>query len=283
MASIHKSYLISLAAFFGINITFGLIYTTLTYGFEEFNPLSIIGLLVQSIFFLPSYLITNIIGSGGNLGLILLAIGAIVACVIAAVLSGYFGESKGACFGGWGLTVLTAYIMVLILAFIALPIVQSLSGGTSNIFMSIIGTYEEKGPSTLETSLILNLLGLPQLPSTIILYQYMITELGGLESVGNLIVAFDLVLGWTPDQTILNSFLLLEINNKDFITQYLIINNTLGWTIHGTFMAVGTFNVAYSPPTPDLISIIINVSITAGINGIFYGLFALGARRAAFY
>ena len=168
MGSIHKSYLISLASYLGINITFGLIYIALTGGFTGLDPLSILGLLVLSAFYLPSYLITGIMGSGGNIGIILLAVGVISASVVAAVLSGYFGESKGAAFGGWALTAITAYIIVIILGFVASEVVGEFFSDTLRIFYSISGLFEEEGPSVLELHVILDLIGISPGPDSLI-------------------------------------------------------------------------------------------------------------------
>jgi len=283
MASIHKSYLISLAAFFGINITFGLIYITLTRGFEGFNPLSILGLLVLSIFYLPSYLISAIIGSGGNLALILLAIGAIAAPVVAAVLSGYFGESKGACFGGWGLTVITSYVIVIILTFVAFPIVLSLFGDISSIFSQISATFQEEPPTTLEIYIVLDTIGATISPLDIIIYRYFAVEFGGLQNVLELILGFYAIHDWDAETTIFYSFIFKEISDKSFLEQYLLLKLSLGWDFDIFLEYIPVFNAFYTPIVPTIPQIITKISITAGINGILYGLFALGARRAAFY
>jgi hypothetical protein len=283
MATIHKSYLISLCAFLGINITFGLIYTALSGGFTSFNPLSILGLLVQAIFFLPTYLVSSIIGSGGDLGLILLAIGSIAACVVSAVLSGYFGESKGAAFGGWGLTIVTAFIMGLILCFIEPSLVQSLSGGTTEVLTYTFGTYQEEIPTVMEIQLIFDAIGVTVSNFDIIIYRHMIMELGGVPNVIDPVIAFSVVQDYDADTAVWFTYLINQISDKGLIEQYILFNTTFGWDLELTITNTAIVNASYSPVKPNLLQTILYVSITGSINGVFYGMFALGAKRAAFY
>jgi hypothetical protein len=276
-----------LAAYLGINIIFGIIYALIT-GWSTLtqNPLSILGLLVLSIFYLPSYLISAIIGSGGDLGLILLAIGAIVASLIAAVLSGYFGESKGASFGGWGLTIITAYIIVIIIGFIAFPVLKALFEDTSGLFMYIFNTLEgEEGLNVIEAHILFG--GASPGLAEIIRYQAILENLGGIPAVEDLLNMYEFFFGWNDIESLNYSFIFKQLSDAEIpvLTQVLLLNTVEPATfdLNTALLAVNIFKDQYHPPSPGSLSILAYVSITAAINAVLYGMFALGARRAAFY
>ncbi|TXT67088.1 MAG: membrane protein of unknown function [Promethearchaeota archaeon] len=272
-----------MAAYFGINITFGLMHFTLTNGFEDFNPLSILALLVLAIFYLPSYLVTGIIGSGGEVAVILLAIGTIAASVIAAILSGYFGESKGAAFGGWALTIITAYIIVIILGFFAFPVLGSFFDESVGLYNFLFGTFEEEGISLLEIDIITDLIGISTNPYDLSFYKLLIDELGGIQSISELVIVYNSLNGWTPSQALQASVLLKQVMNKSILEQYILFNVSIGWDLEFTLTNIFAFQALYSPPMPSASSLLTYVSITAAVNAVLYGMFALGAKRAEFF
>ncbi|TXT67089.1 MAG: membrane protein of unknown function [Promethearchaeota archaeon] len=286
ITSIYKSYLISLAAYFGINITVGLIYTVLTNGFGEISGISVLALLVLSIFYLPSYLLTGLMGSGGNVAIILLAIGAIVASVIAAILSGYFGESKGLAFGGWALTILTAFILAIIVALVDSNVFNQYFESTSTIFSTITNSISQDGGfNAIEIDLILGAqsIGIEQ----IVRNQAIIEYLGGVNSIEKIYLSYNVLLSWDLTTILRNAFIIKQLSDAgtSALSQAILLNawNPTEFSVTNAFLAVTIFENQYIPPSPAGSSIIFYVSITSGINLVLYGMFALGAQRAAFY
>ncbi len=125
-----KAFLLSIAAFVGLNFIFTIIYFALqTDGFDTlFNtiedaPLIILYYLFGSIVSAP-FLIFNVTIVQSFLGtfvleVFLLWLGFLIASIIAAILAGRFGESKIQCFGGWALTAVISTVLVIIAAILS--------------------------------------------------------------------------------------------------------------------------------------------------------------------
>jgi hypothetical protein len=123
MTTIHKSFLVSLAAFLGINIIFQLIGAALTGGFETLgnDPFIIVAWLFQGIvenlasaiggILLASFDLISGGDVGNAAGQLLLVIGFLLAPVIATILAGYVAESKVDALGGWFLTIVLCSIV----------------------------------------------------------------------------------------------------------------------------------------------------------------------------
>mgnify|MGYP003564851099 CR=1 FL=1 len=134
-----KSFLLSLVAFVGLNFIFIILYFILGPGIGillssiETAPLLIIYYLFCSIIFFPSNSLTGIPVVDGvdvsgvnwimvepfitvDIAYIVLGIGYLIAPIIAAILAGRFGESKGQSFGGWALTSAISTAAVIIVA-----------------------------------------------------------------------------------------------------------------------------------------------------------------------
>jgi len=124
-----KAFLLSIAAFVGLNFIFTITYYAIGPGFDalfsniQLYPLLILYYLFGSIFSTP-FLIFNLIIVQPFLGnsvpeTFLLWLGFLIAPIIAAILAGRFGESKGQCFGGWALTAIISTVSVIIAAFLS--------------------------------------------------------------------------------------------------------------------------------------------------------------------
>lgn len=123
MTSIHKSFLVSLAAFLGISIIFQLISAALTGGFGTLasDPFLIVAWLFQGIVENLASAIGGILVAGFNLisggdvltalGNLLVIIGFLSAPVIATILAGIVAESKVDALGGWFLTIVICLIV----------------------------------------------------------------------------------------------------------------------------------------------------------------------------
>jgi len=129
-----KAFLLSIAAFVGLNFIFTIIYHAIQpLGFDVlFNtiqsaPLMILYYLFGSILSIPSIIfnwtiVSPLLGAF-NLPNLILGIGYLAAPIVAAILAGRFGESKGQCFGGWLLTAVISTVLVIIGALLS-PILQ---------------------------------------------------------------------------------------------------------------------------------------------------------------
>ena len=125
-----KAFLISIAAFVGLNFIFTIIYFALVdNGFDDMfatiqtAPLIILYYLFGSIVSAP-FLIFNATIAQPFLGVFvleffLLWLGFLIAPIIAAILAGRFGESKIQCFGGWALTAILSTVSVIIAALLS--------------------------------------------------------------------------------------------------------------------------------------------------------------------
>lgn len=125
MTSIHKSFLVSLAAFVGISAVFQIIYLALTDSFSLItdDPLYVVVILFQGItksvflgiggLFQSGLSILNTLETGGDLvaalGGLVLNIGFVLAPVIAAIVAGLLAESKVDAFFGWLLTIIICW------------------------------------------------------------------------------------------------------------------------------------------------------------------------------
>ncbi len=119
-----KAFLFSMLALVGINFIFTIIYFAVGPGFDElfFNiqtyPLMIFYYLFGSIISYPhiifEWIITQPFFGSFLLPNLILGIGYLVALIIAAILAGKFGESKGQCFSGWLLTAVISTGLVII-------------------------------------------------------------------------------------------------------------------------------------------------------------------------
>ena len=129
-----KAFLLSIAAFVGLNFIFTIIYFALQPdGFDtlfdtiQTAPLMILYYLFGSIVSTP-FLIFNVTIAQPFLGtfileVFLLWLGFLIAPIIAAILAGRFGESKIQCFGGWTLTAIISTVLVIIAAILS-PITE---------------------------------------------------------------------------------------------------------------------------------------------------------------
>ncbi len=124
-----KAFLLSLAAFVGLNFVFTIVYYALGTGFDdlfstiETAPLMILYYLFGSILSTPFTIFNWTIAEPflGNFELtfLILGLGYLIAPLIAAILAGRFGESKGQCFGGWFLTAVISVVSVFIGVFLS--------------------------------------------------------------------------------------------------------------------------------------------------------------------
>ena len=118
-----KAFLFSILAFVGLNFIFTIIYYAIGPGFDSLfatiqnHPLMIFYYLFGSIISFPSVIFNWTIAQPffGSLVLtdLILGIGYLAALIIAAILAGKFGESKGQCFGGWLLTAIISTVLVI--------------------------------------------------------------------------------------------------------------------------------------------------------------------------
>lgn len=123
MTTIHKSFLVSLAAFLGINVIFQLIGAALTGGFETLgsDPFIIVAWLFQGIVENLASVIGGLLLAGFGLisggdfittmAQLLVILGFLLAPVIATILAGYVAESKTDALGGWFLTIVICLIV----------------------------------------------------------------------------------------------------------------------------------------------------------------------------
>lgn len=119
-----KAFLLSIAAFVGLNFIFTIIYYALGPGFDvlfnniQLYPLIILYYLFGSIISTPSiifnYIIFQPILGGFVLESFLFWLGYLITPIIAAILAGRFGESKIQCFGAWTLTAVISTVSVII-------------------------------------------------------------------------------------------------------------------------------------------------------------------------
>ena len=124
-----KAFLLSIAAFVGLNFIFTIIYYALGPGFDTlFNgiqsaPLLILYYLFGSIISTPSnifnYTIIQPFLGSFVLETFLFWLGYLIAPIIAAILAGRFGESKGQSFGAWALTAGISTVSVIIAALLS--------------------------------------------------------------------------------------------------------------------------------------------------------------------
>ncbi|MFX1347495.1 MAG: hypothetical protein ACFE92_02365 [Promethearchaeota archaeon] len=124
-----KAFLLSIAAFVGLNFIFTIIYYAIGPGFDVlFNdiqdyPLLILYYLFGSIISTPyiilNYIVFQPIFVSFILENFLLWIGYLIAPIIAAILAGRFGESKIECLGAWLLTTGISTISVIIAALLS--------------------------------------------------------------------------------------------------------------------------------------------------------------------
>jgi hypothetical protein len=122
-----KAFLFSLIAFVGINFIITIIY----YAFTGFNqlitniqlyPLMILYYLFGSIISTPSVIFNWTIANPfllGDMDMLILGLGHLVAPIIAAILAGRFSESKIQSFGGWLLTAVISTAAVIIAAWLS--------------------------------------------------------------------------------------------------------------------------------------------------------------------
>jgi hypothetical protein len=127
MTSIHKSFLVSLAAFLGISVVFQIINLALTDAISTLtdDPVYIVVMLfegiVNSVFFGVAGVfqgaaqIFNALEAGGDLagplGTLCLNLGFVLAPLIAAVIAGLLAESKVDAFFGWLLTIIVCWLV----------------------------------------------------------------------------------------------------------------------------------------------------------------------------
>ena len=127
-----KSFLLSLVAYVGINFLFLIIYNLINntldtlFSVLQAAPLMILYYLFGPITILPSSSIALIVNfTPFELSLLIRGIGFLIAPLIAAIISGRFGESKAEAFGGWLLTAAISAGMI-ILAFFFSPTVETM-------------------------------------------------------------------------------------------------------------------------------------------------------------
>ncbi len=124
-----KAFLLSIAAFVGLNFIFTIIYYALGPSFDtlftniQLRPLIILYYLFGSIISTPSLILSYtifqpILGSF-VLDIFLLWLGFLIPPIIAAVLAGRFGESKAESFGAWALTAGISTVAVIIAALLS--------------------------------------------------------------------------------------------------------------------------------------------------------------------
>jgi len=125
-----KAFLLSIAAFVGLNFIFTIIYFALGDGFDvlfdniQKAPLIILYYLFGSIVSTPFYIfnvtiVQPFLGYTFVLETFLFWLGFLIAPIIAAILAGRFGESKIQCFGGWVLTAVISTVSVIIAALLS--------------------------------------------------------------------------------------------------------------------------------------------------------------------
>lgn len=149
--SFAKAFGFSLIAFIGLNVVFFLIgygiMGTLDSFFDSLasTPLNIIPLIFGPLASLqyPFMIINQIIMWVGGMtietGSVILLIGFVLAPLIAAILSGRFGDNKIQSFGGWFLTAMVTSLVILIWAVI--DILELPGPVTAEFIISVVITY----------------------------------------------------------------------------------------------------------------------------------------------
>ncbi len=120
-----KAFLLSLAAFVGLNFIFAVLYYLL--GLDDLlstiraDPLMILYYLFGPIVSIPFYNLNWLVIDpllNNNMDNLLLGLGYLIAPLVAAILAGHFGESKLQCFSGWLLTAIISSVVAIIGAFL---------------------------------------------------------------------------------------------------------------------------------------------------------------------
>ena len=121
-----KAFLLSLAAYVGINFLFLIISSLISDSLDslfsvlETAPLMILYYLFGPITTLPSRSLVAIVNFDPFvLSILISGIGLLIAPLIAAILSGSFGESKVEAFGGWLLTAAISAGMIILAFFLS--------------------------------------------------------------------------------------------------------------------------------------------------------------------
>ena len=124
-----KAFLLSIAAFVGLNFIFTITYYAIGPGFDalfsniQLYPLLILYYLFGSIISTPyiifNYIVFQPIFVSFILETFLFWLGYLIAPIIAAILAGRFGESKAQCFGAWTLTAVISTVSVIIAALLS--------------------------------------------------------------------------------------------------------------------------------------------------------------------
>ena len=121
-----KAFLLSLAVYVGINFLFLIISSVISdtldilFSVLEAAPLMILYYLFGPITILPSRSFVAIVNFDPFvLSILISGIGYLIAPLIAAILSGRFGESKGEAFGGWLLTAAVSAGMIILAFFLS--------------------------------------------------------------------------------------------------------------------------------------------------------------------
>ncbi len=119
-----KAFLLSLVVYVGINFLFLIIYSLINNTLDtlftilQTAPLMILYYLFGPITILPSDSIALIVNFDPFvLSILISGIGFLIAPLLAAILSGRFGESKAEAFGGWLLTAAISAVMIIIAMF----------------------------------------------------------------------------------------------------------------------------------------------------------------------
>ncbi len=125
-----KAFLLSLAAYVGINFLFVIISSLINDTFDvlfsifesgpNYAPMMILHYFFGSITIPPSSSIASIVNfEDFELSILVSGIGYLIAPLIAAILSGIFGESKVEAFGGWLLTAAISAGMIILAFFLS--------------------------------------------------------------------------------------------------------------------------------------------------------------------
>lgn len=163
MTSIHKSFLVSLAAFLGINIIFQVISSAVAGTLADIgdDPFIIVAWLFQGIiynlfraigtFSTSIFSLIDGLGAGTSLEPLLAnlvgSMGILLAPIIAAILAGVLAETKIDAFGGWLLTLIVCWLIFSIFYILGdLEVIANLGtagltylGGASTLHTSLVG------------------------------------------------------------------------------------------------------------------------------------------------
>lgn len=149
--SFIKTFGISLAAFIGLNVVFFLIGHLLAGDLGLYfqsiaaSPENILDMILGPIpgLWFPSSLISFvgfwILGMPLEAAEIILFIGIIVAPLVAAILSGRFGETKIEAFGGWFTTVMISALVVMIWGLVDAIIASASFSAIVNLILFTVG------------------------------------------------------------------------------------------------------------------------------------------------